>query len=916
MPKLTAEQQPVSGSQPLLPIHKHFFQDPVDLHHFNQSVLLSLKGEHAPASLRAMLAQLYCRHDSLSIRYQQQDGQWQGTYSPDRDNHALAEQALAVVDLRTSSEQDYRDYVDRFQAGFDLADGVLFKAALIELPESMCDGPSSRRLLLVGHHLAVDGISWRVLLDDLAQLQQLSSQGETLDLPPKTASCQQWGEFLHAYADTEQVQGQRQFWLDSFDRESVSFAKLCTKEGAEVSDVTEQLSFALDESLTAQLLGDCHKPYRTTINELLLAALMLGVNRFSGEQVLRLDLEGHGRENLDESLDLSQTVGWFTALYPLQLVIDSDQPGHIINQIKTLYRAVPQKGIGFGLHQSGGCAEFAALAERELVFNYLGQFDQVDENPWFAMAPEYGGQSISSARRPWHGLTLTGVVSEGCFNLGLKCRQGQYDSAKLGVLMDDVQQALKEIIHHCQMVESAAHAPVDFPLATLSAADLADWQASYGEIEDIYPATGMQQGLLFHSLLEAGSYITQFVLSFDDVDVARLKQAWQAVLTRHGALRTVFAGLDSESPQQLVLPRVTLDWQEYDLSVLGEAEQGDSVEQLRLEIKREGFAAGQAPLMSLALVKLAERRHQLIWSHHHALIDGWCLPIIFDQLNACYRSLAGGTLPTLAEAPKYRDYAAWLGSRDMDEARAYWRQTLAGVDSKTPLPLANAGLEVDTDKGLQREVVSFSDEQTQQLVAFAKQARVTVNILVQAAWSLVLGKYACTGQVVFGATTSGRPPELDGVNNMVGLFINTVPVVCEVAMDKTVGSWLQGLHAEQQERERHSHVPLHEIQRLSQLSQDLFDTLVIFENYPVNVLGDDSNEAGLPVSHMQSFDQTNYPITLTARLLDTLTVDMEIFAGHLADKHRNQIGQLLKSALLSLAADQGRTPVRGQPLLA
>ncbi|TMN46363.1 non-ribosomal peptide synthetase, partial [Pseudoalteromonas piscicida] len=341
----------------------------------------------------------------------------------------------------------------------------------------------------------------------------------------------------------------------------------------------------------------------------------------------------------------------------------------------------------------------------------------------------------------------------------------------------------------------------------------------------------MQQGLLFHSMLAAGSYVTQMTLDFSGVDKSRLAEAWRQVVARHDILRSVFVGLDSAAAHQLVLPDMPLAWREYDLSEWSAEAQADEIERLREEIKVGGFDAGSGPLMSLVLIELGGGQQRLLWSHHHAILDGWCLPIIFAELTAFYQ----GEGARLAAPQPYRHYAAYLAQQDGEVAQAYWRDVLAEVEHKTPLPLAHQRAEQRAQEpAMQARTVTFSEEQTGALSAFAKRSQTTVNILVQGAWALLLSKYGGGSQVVFGSTTSGRPATLTGVDEMVGLFINTLPVVAKVEGETPVVSWLQQLHRTQQASEEYSHVPLHTLQQLAGMNAGLFDTLVIFENYPVD----------------------------------------------------------------------------------
>ena len=903
---VVAEQGPVEGLQPLLPIQRAFFDNRAKPQHFNQAMVLSVPQNLQTTELKALVAELYRRHDALSVIYQSTESGWQGHYQPQRDNQALAAQSVSFADLSGLGLDDYQQHVDALHHSFALDSGALFKAELMVLPDAMATDGGALHLLLVAHHLVVDGVSWRILLEDLTQLYGQQQQDEALKLADKTSSYRDWGEQLERYSREDHVLQQRDYWLSQFDGFDDGVVCLAQRgdqtDAVEVPGQLQVLSFTVGAVDTAALLGDCHQAYRTTINELLLAAVALGVNRAGGQGDLLLDLESHGRHEIDDRLDTSQTVGWFTSVYPLRLSCIDDDMATLINNVKTRYRSVPDHGLGFGLlQQLTGDEAFAALPARELIFNYLGQLDTAGQHSDFAMTDTYSGRPVSLEQAPWHGLTLTALVSEGQLSVSLDYQAGRYDAKPMAKLLDNIQGALLDIISHTKGCGNGAYAPVDFPMARLKQSQLSQWQQQYQTIEDLYPATGMQQGLLFHSLMDSGSYINQLALTFEQLDVARFKQAWVQVIARHSALRTVFVGLESGDPHQLVLAQGVLDWREQDLSNLDEAARQQSIDELRQQIREQSYEPAVAPLMSLLLIKLDGQRHTLIWSHHHAILDGWCLPIIFADLTECYRALGAAEAAKLAPVSPYRDYAAWLHDKDQNQAKAYWCNELAEIDSRTPLPWFNHEQDKPQDKHSHCQMIRFDQNRTRVLQDFARRARTTINILLQGAWSLLLGKYAASQRVMFGATTSGRPPELAGVDTMVGLFINTLPVVVQVPGEQGLDHWLQDLHARQQNRERYNYVPLSDIQQWSGLNQGLFDSLIVFENYPVDsLLNDKAEQAALNLKQVEGFEGTNYAITIKAHLADELHIDCE-FNMALSETQGQQLARHLANLLWAMA---------------
>ena len=792
----------VTGESLLLPIQKAFFEDETELHYFNQSVMLTTPADFSSEALREMMGVLVRHHDSLRLCFEREGEKWQAHYQA--FSEARLDEIVETIQWTDSTLNGISEYATEVQQSLNPQSGLLIKAVYIDVAAPEQAG----RLLLVIHHLAVDGVSWRILLEDLELLYSQWQSGATLSLPAKTSSYQQWGAFLHEYAHSAALQSESAYWLE---RCAVPVTRLCTLAAntsaeSEMSTGAGQAQLTLDAKQTGQLLSASNQAYRTQVNELLLAGLLLGYQRWSGgERALRLDLEGHGREALTEALDLSRTVGWFTSMYPVTLSTTSEVSiSELICAVKEQYRAVPNHGIGFGvLHALSDEAGLNELPPSELLFNYLGQFDQVvNTDTHFQGAAESSGRSMSEARGMSHPLLMNGMVTDATLNFTLSFDKRQYDEAAMQGLMDAYAQALKEVIAHCVNTHWGKYTPSDFPLAQVSAEELLQWGIVEDEnVEALYPATGMQQGLLFHSLLEEGGYVTQTQFDFVGLDVAHFQAAWQAVVARHVVFRTAFMGIDSGNGHQVVYRDVTLPWRIEDLSGLGQTEQGIRLEALRVEEKRSGFVATEAPLMRMLLADLGGGKHQLIWSHHHALLDGWSLPLIFSEVTAAYQALNEGVGVQFEPVHSYQDYAGWLSEQDTEQAAAFWRAQLHDVTDVTPLPQV-VREELDTDmSGVHEQQLQLDAQATARLQALVRSARTTMNVVVQAAWALVLSRYSGQGQVVFGATTSGRPAALAGVEQMVGLFINTLPVVVDVEGDRSVQDWLMALHQALVERE-------------------------------------------------------------------------------------------------------------------
>lgn len=387
-------------------------------------------------------------------------------------------------------------------------------------------------------------------------------------------------------------------------------------------------------------------------------------------------------------------------------------------------------------------------------------------------------------------------------------------------------------------------------------------------IEDVYPLSHMQSGMLFHYRYAPASeaYFEQVSCSVrGELDVALFERVWRHVLSRHAVLRSVFDWEELELPVQVVLRTVALPLQRHDFRYLDPEAQRAAVENLLTEDRKRRFDLAKPPLMRLMLIRLAEDAHRFVWSHHHILLDGWSVALVANEAFAIYESYRCGLDIRVEDARPYKDYIAWLGSIDQAREEHYWRRTLSGI---TPHNYEDRpGTAPDALQEAHEEfTLCLSEDETSALNMFARRQRITLNTLLQGAWSLVLGRYDGTESTVLGVTVSGRPAELPQIDAMVGMFMNTLPLKVDMPADAPLLPWLRDLHRLQREIEAHAHVSLADIQKWCGASafQPLFQRLLVFENYPLSIASRrmGGGAAALMVDDVSSFERTSYPLTL------------------------------------------------------
>jgi len=440
------------------------------------------------------------------------------------------------------------------------------------------------------------------------------------------------------------------------------------------------------------------------------------------------------------------------------------------------------------------------------------------------------------------------------------------------------------------------------------------------QIELVYELSPMQQAMLFHTLYAPGSgvYVLQMSLRVTGrLDVAAFERAWQHVVDRQAILRTAFFWEDLEKPLQVVHRSIELRVTRESWRDLDPAEQRVRLERWLEDDREQGFDLSEAPLMRLALIELDEDTHQLVWTLHHLLVDGWSQGRLLRELFTCYAAFAAGREPLLEPPGRFRDYIAWLQRQDLGEAESFWRQSLAGFTSPTLLapPNGTPGRNGTSFREARRRDLRLSPQTSAALREVARRHRLTLNTLVQGAWALLLAQETGREDVVFGTTVAGRPAELPGVESIVGLFINTLPLRAAVRPEQRLPDWLAGLQQRQVEARRYEHAPLVEVQRWSELpaGTPLFDHLLVFENLalPAEL---SRPVPGLEIADEGSHELTNYALSLIVIPGTELTLSVRFDAGHFDAPAAARIVERL-AGLLTAIAEDGARPVADLPLL-
>jgi hypothetical protein len=427
-------------------------------------------------------------------------------------------------------------------------------------------------------------------------------------------------------------------------------------------------------------------------------------------------------------------------------------------------------------------------------------------------------------------------------------------------------------------------------------------------LEDIYELSPIQEGMLFHSLYapESSEYIVQSSFTFNgDVNVKALKLAWQEVLDRHQILRTSFQWEEVSKPVQVVYRHLIVPFEELDWRGRSSTEKKQGLDNYLKSERTKGFDFSKAPLFRLSLIRLDEKDYQFTWTYHHILLDGWATSLILKELFIFYEAFCSGENIHPEQPRPYGDYIGWLQEQDLSSAEAFWRRTLKGFTRPTPLgvkgvPRKSSGQEEEF--GTKR--ILLPESLTSALHSLARQFHLTLNTIMQGAWALLLCRYSGEDDVVFGATVSGRPPSLRGVESMVGVFINTLPVRVKVSSEYVLLTWLTKLQEQQIEIHQYEHSPLVHVHGWSEVPRGtpLFESILVFENYPI-----DSSvrmkAASTEIRNVLAFERTNYPLTLVIVPGSELSIGMGYNRTRFSTDIINQMLEHFQALLERMVAD-------------
>lgn len=837
-------QEPVVGKVEMTPLQMDFFNWNLEKpEHFNQSVLLEVKEELDINSLNKSLRKLLEHHDMLRAVVNQ--------------NQLIIRPVEAINDFEikqyTASDEELETVIgctgSKIQSSFKLENNLLFEVCVFK---SEC----RTFLFIVAHHLIVDGISWRIILSDLESLYK------NIAISDKEMTFTMWADKLKEYSQMEFMAQDIAYWKYVVKNISNSACNDKTADN-KYSYSCKRISIPV----SADKMEHFSQITGLYMEEQILWKSLQAMKNWLNKESFSVMMENNGRAYLTKDVQLEHTVGWFTNTYPVFIDVKSSEDS--FNAVKETLRSVRYNGIGYGIAKN--ILNYNDLqCQADLAFNYLGnRNDIVDKDSIFAVSDIFCGEMVAKENKKLAPMVLDCSFINGQLVVDVNYNEYVYNAESIDkfgeilsteMCMTDGEQFADICSKMLRTDLYQGYIPVnDFEkICSLYKAE---------EIQKITDLTKMQEAMVYYKMLDSSSraYFIQNGMSvtgdfIPDIAVKSIK----LLAYKHPLLRSriVYQGLDKPYCVQL---------KDADLEV-SLFENANAEDIIQKDFDR-GFDLEKDSLLRVTIVSenneqsnTSVNSYKLVWSFHHSIIDGWCVDILYSDFITNYKKLVSGTadfeeLTKLMKNEQSRPYSDYIEYRKLlnnQQGLNYWKELLEDCDESAELQPFE---KVTSDKEVETNTHICSAQLTEQLKKLARENQVTQNTVLETAWGMFLMRYSGLKDVVFGKTVSGRDAQLDKIESMVGLFINTIPVRVVADKDMKVRDLLNSMQEQAEESSKYDYCSLVDIQKVAGISKDFIKSLFVFENYEFNKEVDQQLE-GISITIEEAREQLDYDLSL------------------------------------------------------
>ena len=838
-------QDTIEGEIPLSPIQLSFFDNSfvsgtnLEKQFYHQSFMLHFPTGISIDEAKAVFDKIVEHHDVLRMKYKLSiDGVWNQFNRGLKGNNYIFDELMLPFNLSIDIDiidgffQD-NGYKFKQKLGFDSL--PLLGFCLFQDKEKM-----ESHLLISIHHLVIDLVSWRILFEDIETLLSQLRDGMDLVLPKKTDSFKYWMEKNMIFTNSHLFEKDRNYWKN---QNSLFFEKLPLKNqaGSNKFGFNKNIGFSLSEIETERVNNGLNSKNKIDINSLLLTALSRSFKSIFGVEQLKILMEGHGREDYIEDVNVSRTVGWFTSMFPFLLNANQDNLESVF-LLQDSLNQIPNKGVGFGLFKYFNNIPSEIFEDAQVAFNYLGDFTiykkKIDDNNESKSSlnknlftySKYGhGPDINQNLINKSELIVTGKTINRCLEMSIQYSPERIDDHLMLKLIAQFKLELIKISDELCNYNKIIQLPSSFTFKSLKLNHLNNLISDYGEIEDVFPLNASQLGMLFlnETNKESGFYVEQFIDEFPGyLDIERWISSLNKIVENNQALRIVFRTDISNEPIQICLRKISINYKVFDFSIYSDSECKNKVDEIIELDFSELFDLNSGPLFRVKFIKISEDKYIRIWTNHHIIMDGWSTQIFFNQWENSYFD----RLPSFDSSSKLSDYFNFTSLINKTETIEYWNKYLLDYEKSITI----VAIPSTEDSFILKEDFDYSlnKNTTEKLCAFAQQNKLTINGVVQSLFGILLAKINNTDDVVFSSVVSGRPNSVKSIENLIFNFINIIPVRLKYGVESTFLSIFQAMSNFFFEVEKHQYLPLNESCKSIPGGGSSIKLLFVFENYP------------------------------------------------------------------------------------
>nr|BFF38249.1 hypothetical protein BACY1_00540 [Tenacibaculum mesophilum] len=880
--QINIDQSVIVGKAQLSPIQNWFFNTTnTSINYFNQSVLIEFNEKVEEQTILTIFEKLVLDHDILRVKFVHENEKIY-QYFDDADTIDID---LTCFKLKNDSilDEEFSEAASSLQNKMNIQEGSLLKLGLFQ-------SKSTSRLLIVAHHLIIDGVSWRILFEDIDTLLNQSNEGIALQLPKKTNAYKDWSEAAAVEATSESFQHINKYWSEV---SQVKGAMLPTDFNVETNYYkdNQRVSFKLNQEDTTIFSSETANKLNASVQEMLVAGLLQALQGEWELDRVKIDMEGHGR--MSDSFNFNRTIGWFTSIYPVMFQ-STDDTFDTLMEVKEGVRNIPNQGNDYLTVIQNKEGDFDEI-KPEISFNFLGEFSSQLGGSNFTIDTSYIGNDVDLNKDRLYLLNVSGIVKDKCLEISIDYNQTHFTKESIQNLITLYENKLRLLITESQKLDSLLLSPSDLSYKDLSNNQIKELQKRF-DFSDIFPLSPMQQGIYFHaSFEEQDIYFQQLSIEIKGkVNAKILEETFEVINQKYDIFRTAFIHEDFDVPLQIVQRKSQDNFTFIDVvDEVKESSVNEVVSTYENLERKKPFNLKEGGLIRITALKVTENQYVLILSHHHILMDGWCIGLLFKDLMNIYHAIKTDKKTSIdLQTPPYSAFINWLEQKDQTKDKSYWEMYLK--DYKESISL-HAEIFNAPEIALQHvyKEWTLSDERKEQLNAVVQNKKVTVGSIFKAIWAIVLATYNNSDDIIFGCVNSGRNSEIEDVENIMGIFINNTPLRVKLNPEETFENIFQNLNEEYYKSEAHQYFPLYEIQKLSELGSDLFKTIFVFENYPLHeVLKEQyKNEYDFYITESDGFYLTNYDISFVVVPGDDFRVRVEYNNGKFSQR---QIENLLK----------------------